>query len=224
MVYNSCMVKSNKKNEEILRILGQFYRDAKPALEFQSPYQLLVAVLLSAQCTDARVNIVTGELFRAAPDAAAMNTLSREEIETIIKSCGLYKNKSKNIAALSKILMEEYGGEVPQERAALESLPGIGRKSANVVLSVAFHVPAIAVDTHVFRVSRRLGFSQAKNVLGVEKDLMELIPKADWSAAHHWLIFHGRRFCKAQRPECKNCPLYTVCPYEEKTKGRKEKK
>lgn len=211
------MVKNDKKKQERIRILSEVYHDAKPALEFQSPFQLLVAVLLSAQCTDARVNIVTKELFRVAPDAAAMAALSQKEIETIIKSCGLYKNKSKNIAALSKILVEKYGGQVPDEREALEALPGIGRKSANVVLSVAFQVPAIAVDTHVYRVSRRLGFSEANTVLGVEKDLMALIPEKDWSAAHHWLIFHGRRFCKAQKPACTACPLFEVCPYEGKS-------
>ncbi len=219
------MTKNDKKKEqqaEILALLGHVYRDAKPALAFQSPFQLLVAVLLSAQCTDTRVNIVTEELFRRAPDAAAMAELSEKEIAALIQSCGLYKNKSKNIAALSRILLDSYGGKVPQEREKLEALPGIGRKSANVVLSVAFGIPALAVDTHVFRVSRRLGLSAAKDVRGVEKDLTALVPEEDWAAAHHWLIFHGRRLCKAQRPGCDSCPLDALCPYEGKNKGKKD--
>lgn len=209
------MVK-NKKNEEkkkiILDHLEAAYPDAKPSLHYQSPFELLVAVLLSAQCTDERVNIVTKELFDKAPDPYAMMALGEENIREIIKSCGLYKNKAKNIAKLSEILVTDYGGQVPSERAALESLPGIGRKSANVVMNVWFGIPAIAVDTHVFRVSRRLGLSQGKDVLAVEKDLMAAIPEEKWGSAHHWLIFHGRRVCKAQGPQCEDCPVGDICP------------
>ena len=205
----------NENHDEKMKIvegLAKAYPDAKPALRFDSAFQLLVAVLLSAQCTDERVNIVTAELFQKAPDASAMARLAEDEIREIIKSCGLYKNKAKNIAALSKILTESYGGEVPREREALEKLPGIGRKSANVVLSVAFDIPALAVDTHVFRVSRRMGLSAGEDVRKVEDDLTALIPQEDWAKAHHWLIFHGRRCCKAQKPLCEQCPVGEICP------------
>ncbi len=203
---------SLKKKQDMVALLAKAYPDAKPALQFQNPFELLIAVLLSAQCTDERVNIVTEELFKAAPDAFAMAELGEEKIREMIKSCGLYKNKAKNIAALSKILAEEYDGKVPSERDKLERLPGIGRKSANVVMSVAFDIPALAVDTHVFRVSRRMGFSAGKDVRKVEEDLTALIPREDWAAAHHWLIFHGRRCCKAQRPLCDDCPVTSLCP------------
>lgn len=208
-------MKKNEKKAEKLKIiegLAKAYPDAKPALHFESAFQLLVAVLLSAQCTDERVNIVTAELFQKAPDAPAMAALGEESIREIIKSCGLYKNKAKNIAALSKILTAEYGGAVPMEREALEKLPGIGRKSANVVMSVAFGIPALAVDTHVFRVSRRMGLSAGEDVRKVEDDLTALIPREDWAKAHHWLIFHGRRCCKAQKPLCEQCPVGEICP------------
>ena len=205
--------RNTKKNQtEMLNRLAAAYPDARPALHFRNPFELLVAVLLSAQCTDERVNIVTEELFEKAPDAASMAELGEEAIRETIQSCGLYKNKAKNIAALSRILVEKYNGEVPKEREALESLPGIGRKSANVVMSVAFGIPALAVDTHVFRVSRRMGFSAGEDVRKVEDDLTALIPQKDWAAAHHWLIFHGRRCCKAQRPLCDDCPVGELCP------------
>ena len=200
---------------KMLEQLAAAYPDAKPALKFNSPFQLLVAVLLSAQCTDERVNIVTEELFKVAPDAKAMAELGEDKIREYIKSCGLYQNKAKNIAALSRILTENYEGEVPSERGSLEALPGIGRKSANVVMSVAFDIPALAVDTHVFRVSRRMGFSQKDDVRGVEEDLMKLIPKEDWCKAHHWLIFHGRRCCAARKPQCSICPVAEYCPSAE---------
>ena len=203
----------SKKNQiEMLNRLAAAYPDARPALHFRNPFELLVAVLLSAQCTDERVNIVTEGLFEKAPDPASMAALGEEAIREEIQSCGLYKNKAKNIAALSRILVEKYNGEVPKEREALESLPGIGRKSANVVMSVAFGIPALAVDTHVFRVSRRMGFSAGEDVRKVEDDLTALIPEKDWAAAHHWLIFHGRRCCKAQRPLCDDCPVGELCP------------
>lgn len=203
---------SKTKQKEMLKLLAAAYPDAKPALHFKNPYELLVAVLLSAQCTDERVNIVTVDLFEKAPDPASMVALGEDAIRETIQSCGLYKNKAKNIAALSRILVEEYHGKVPREREALERLPGIGRKSANVVMSVAFGIPALAVDTHVFRVSRRMGFSGGEDVRKVEEDLMALIPEKDWAAAHHWLIFHGRRCCKAQRPLCDSCPVGELCP------------
>ncbi|MEG1497060.1 MAG: endonuclease III [Clostridiales bacterium] len=201
-----------KRNDDILAILAAAYPNAKAALNYKNSYELLVAVLLSAQCTDERVNIVTAVLFKEAPNPYAMVKLGEDNIRNIIKSCGLYKNKAKNIFNLSGILVDKYHGEVPWERENLESLPGIGRKSANVVMNVCFGIPAIAVDTHVFRVSRRLGFSDGKDVLTVEKDLMELIPEEKWGNAHHWLIFHGRKICKAQKPLCDECPLGEICP------------
>lgn len=203
---------ATEKQKKMLECLEKAYPDARPALHFQTPFQLLVSVLLSAQCTDERVNIVTKELFRLAPDAFAMDNLGEDAIREIIKSCGLYKNKAKNIAGLSRILVEKFQGEVPSDRESLESLPGIGRKSANVVMSVAFGLPALAVDTHVFRVSRRMGFSDGGDVAKVERDLMELIPETRWGEAHHWLIFHGRRVCKAQKPLCNDCPVGEFCP------------
>lgn len=204
--------KNTEKQNKMLALLAAAYPDAKPALHYKNPFELLVAVLLSAQCTDERVNIVTKELFAKAPTPSAMAELGEDAIREIIKSCGLYKNKAKNIAALSKILAENFNGEVPSDRESLESLPGIGRKSANVVMSVAFGIPALAVDTHVYRVSRRMGFSAGNDVRKVENDLLALIPEKDWAAAHHWLIFHGRRCCKAQRPLCDGCPVGELCP------------
>lgn len=204
--------KINEKQQKMLARLAAAYPDAKPALHYRNAFELLVAVLLSAQCTDERVNIVTEELFSKAPTPAAMAELGEDTVREMIKSCGLYKNKAKNIVALSRILVERFHGEVPSDRASLESLPGIGRKSANVVMSVAFGIPALAVDTHVFRVSRRMGFSAGEDVRKVENDLMALIPEQDWAAAHHWLIFHGRRCCKAQRPLCDGCPVEEFCP------------
>ena len=207
------MKKITKKNQKnIVDLLAKAYPDAKPALHYRNAFELLVAVLLSAQCTDERVNIVTAELFEKAPTPEAMAALGEDAIREIIKSCGLYKNKAKNIAALSEILRDQFHGEVPRERESLESLPGIGRKSANVVMSVAFGIPALAVDTHVFRVSCRMGLSAGGDVRKVEEDLTALIPKKDWASAHHWLIFHGRRCCKAQRPLCDTCPVTGLCP------------
>jgi endonuclease-3 len=172
--------------------------------------------MLSAQCTDARVNMVTPALFQAHPDAASMATLRPEELEPFIKTCGLYRSKAKNVVAASRLLVERHGGQVPQTMAELTALPGVGRKTANVVLSVAFDQAAIAVDTHVFRVANRLGLTKAKNPAQTEMQLMKVIPQADWSDAHHWLIHHGREICHARRPECARCPLRELCPSAEK--------
>jgi endonuclease III len=177
---------------------------------------LLVAVMLSAQCTDARVNMVTPTLFRAHPDAAAIAALRPEELEPFIKTCGLYRSKAKNVVAASRLLVDRHGGHVPQTMAELTALPGVGRKTANVVLSVAFDQAAIAVDTHVFRVANRLGLTKAKNPVQTEEQLMKVIPQAEWSDAHHWLIHHGREICHARRPECARCPLRELCPSAKK--------
>jgi endonuclease-3 len=193
--------------------LARLYPDARPELHFSNPYETLIATILSAQCTDVKVNQVTPALFRAYPDAAAMAKATPEQVEPYIRLCGLYHNKAKHIVAACRALVAQHGGRVPGDMQALQSLPGVGRKTANVVMANAFGAAAIAVDTHVFRVSNRLGLAQAKDVLRTERQLMETIPKADWSAAHHWLIYHGRRVCKAIRPACDACTLRALCPY-----------
>ncbi len=196
-----------------LAALEQAYPDAAPQLDFSTPFELLVATMLSAQCTDKQVNKTTAVLFPLYNTAAAFAALSEEELNPLIKSCGLYKTKGKNIIATSRILMERYGGEVPADRDALMELPGVGRKTANVVVSNAFGIPAIAVDTHVFRVANRIGLADAKDVLQTEKQLMENIPKENWSIAHHWLIFHGRRVCAARNPACEGCVVREYCGF-----------
>ncbi len=211
-----------EKNTRILQELLRLYPDAKPALHFDNPYQLLVAVILSAQCTDVKVNLVTPALFAAYPNAAALAAAAPEEIEPFIKTCGLYHNKAKNLVLTGKALVDHFGGEVPADHDALESLPGVGRKTANVVMSCAFGEDAIAVDTHVFRVTNRLGLADAPDVLHTEKQLMDNIPKDQWSRAHHWLIFHGRRVCHARKPECETCTLHDLCDYANgNPKGKK---
>ncbi|HWQ59513.1 MAG TPA: endonuclease III [Clostridia bacterium] len=194
-----------------LDMLRDTYPDAKPELEFTSPFELLVATMLSAQSTDKQVNKVTRVLFEKYNTPEAMAALSYEELKPYIKFCGLYQTKGKNILASSRIIMEQYGGEVPRDRDTLTTLPGVGRKTANVVVSNVFGTPAIAVDTHVFRVANRIGFADAKDVLGTEKQLMQAIPEELWSIAHHWLIFHGRRCCAARNPKCDICTVRECC-------------
>lgn len=201
----------------ILAELKRLYPDAGPELNFSNPYETLVATMLSAQCTDKQVNKVTPAVFARYPDAAAMAAAPVEELFPMVKSCG-FKSKASNIIAACKILVEKHGGEVPGTMEELTALPGVGRKTANVVMANAFKVPAIAVDTHVFRVSNRLGLAEAEDVLNTEKQLMRAIPKSDWCDAHHWLIFHGRRVCKAQRPLCDECTLRDMCKAERQRK------
>lgn len=203
---------TNNQKREILKILAQHYHGIGTALEFDSPFQLLIATALAAQTTDVQVNKVTRRLFADYPDAESMRGITAEILIPYIQSLGLYKNKARNIAAAVQRLLIEYGGEVPADREALMTLPGIGRKTANVVLANAFHIPAMAVDTHVFRVANRLGLAVSETVEGVEKQLCELIPPEDWADAHHWLIWHGRRCCKAQKPDCGRCPVGPLCP------------
>ena len=206
---------TKKIREEQLAILEETYRGAKPELHFRNPFELLIAVILSAQCTDKRVNITTARLFKKAATPAAIVALGLSGLEEEIKDCGLFRNKAKNIMATCRTLVEEFGGEVPSDYATLLKLPGVGRKTANVVTSVAFGRPAIAVDTHVFRIANRLKLAVGETPLAVEKGLMKAIPREKWSAAHHWLIYHGRRVCKANRPLCGECPLADVCPSRE---------
>ena len=186
-------------------------------LDYATPFQLLVAVVLSAQATDKSVNLATRELFRAAATPAAVAALGEEGLLPHIRSIGLYKTKARNIAALARLLLERHGGEVPHDRAALEALPGVGRKTASVVLNIAFHEPTIAVDTHVFRVANRTGLAPGKDAAAVEKKLLETVPPEYGQHAHHWLILHGRYVCTARRPACPRCALRDLCAYEEKS-------
>lgn len=208
-------------NEEILKELARLYPDARPALLYRSPYELLVAVVLSAQCTDERVNKVTDVLFREHNTPQSMLALSQEELERYIYSCGFYHNKAKHILSASRDILERFGGEVPATLQELQTLAGVGRKTANVVYSVAFGGDAIAVDTHVFRVSNRLGIATGKTPEAVEEGLMKAIPQAEWSKAHHYLIWHGRRVCRSQKPDCANCTLSRFCAFYEKTRGNR---
>lgn len=196
---------------EVLRRLGEAYPDAGCSLNFRNPFEILVAVTLSAQTTDARVNQVTPELFDRYPDPEAMSRAEDEELQRIIRPIGMYKNKSKNIKALSAMLVAEYGGVVPGEQKELERLPGVGRKTANVVLAEAFGCQRIAVDTHVFRVANRIGLVDEKDVTGTENALMKVLPEDRWTESHHRIIHHGRQICHARKPDCDNCPLDGVC-------------
>lgn len=197
---------------DILDILESTYPDPTTELNHESPFQLLIATILSAQCTDERVNIITKEFFRDHPTVESMAQLRVEEIGDYIKSAGLWQTKARNIYATCRKILQEHNGQVPCTMEELTALPGVGRKTANVVLSVAFGIPAIAVDTHVFRVANRLGMAEANTPEQTEKQLMGTIPQEKWSDAHHWLIFHGRRVCKARKPLCDQCPLQHLCP------------
>ncbi|PAE43710.1 endonuclease III [Bacillus sp. 7884-1] len=203
--------------------MGEMFPDAHCELVHSNPFELVIAVALSAQCTDVLVNKVTKELFKKYKTPEDYLAIPLEELQNDIRSIGLYRNKAKNIQSLARLLLDEYGGEVPRDRDELTKLPGVGRKTANVVVSVAFNIPAIAVDTHVERVSKRLGICRWKDsVLEVEKTLMKKVPKDEWSDTHHRLIFFGRYHCKAQNPQCPSCPLLELCREGKKRmKGRK---
>lgn len=206
------MYVTKKIKHEMLQILEERYIDSKPALKYNSEFELLIAVILSAQCTDVRVNITTGRMFPRYNTPEKMLQLTVSELEEQIKDCGLYKSKAKNIHETCKILSSQYNSVVPSDFDELIKLPGVGRKTANVVRSILFDIPAIAVDTHVFRVSNRLRLAQGLTPLEVEKKLMKAIPQDKWSAAHHWLIWHGRLICKARKPLCHSCKLAELCP------------
>ena len=196
-----------QKAARVMDELAKLYPEARPELHFSNPFETLIATILSAQCTDRRVNQVTAKLFAQYPDAFAMAKLSPEELEPLIRECGLYHNKAKNIAAVCRALAEHYGGEVPNTREELMKLPGVGQKTAGVVLMAAFGDPQIPVDTHVFRVSRRIGLADAGTPERVELQLRALLPKEIWTFGHHLLIWHGRRCCAARSPACERCPL-----------------
>ncbi|MCR4443205.1 MAG: endonuclease III [Peptococcaceae bacterium] len=200
-----------ERKQRVLEILEKEYRGAATALEFKNPFELLVAAVLSAQTTDRQVNRLTKSLFARYPTPGDMAGLSEEELAREIRGCGLYRGKARNILAAVRILLEKYGGEVPADREALMRLPGVGRKTANVVLAGAFGIPALGVDTHVFRVARRLGLAGGATPLQVERELTSFIPREKWAAAHHWLIWHGRKICRARSPLCARCPLMECC-------------
>lgn len=206
------------KNEKQMALieLEKLYPDAKAALHYTTAYELLVAVILSAQCTDERVNKVTAVLFEKYSTPERMLTLSQAELERYIFSCGFYRMKAEHILSASKDIIERFDGEVPDTVEKLMSLAGVGKKTANVVYSVWFGGDAIAVDTHVFRVSNRLGLAKGKTPLEVEAGLNKAIPKQLWSKAHHWLIWHGRKVCHSQKPACESCTLKALCDYGKK--------
>ncbi len=206
---------TKKIKTEMLALLQAEYGDTGTALNYHSPFELLIAVILSAQCTDVRVNVITARLFPTYDSPAKMLALSLTELEELIRDCGLYHSKAKNILAACRMLEEEFAGEVPGEFDKLIRLPGVGRKTANVMLSVYFGQPALAVDTHVFRVSNRMRLAKGDTPLDVEQGLMKLIPRADWGDAHHWLIWHGRKVCRARSPLCGNCVVRELCPSRE---------
>jgi endonuclease-3 len=203
--------------EEFFRRLAAANPHPTTELEYGSPFQLLVAVVLSAQATDKSVNLATRGLFAAAPSPEAMLALGEEGVAGHIRTIGLYRNKAKNVVALSRQLLERHGGEVPRSRAALEALPGVGRKTANVVLNTVFGEAVMAVDTHVFRVANRTGLAPGKDVAAVERALMRRVPRAYLHDAHHWLILHGRYVCTARQPKCGACVVRELCEYRDKT-------
>ena len=206
------------KREEIFRRLQSLDPEPATELHYRTPFELLVAVVLSAQATDKSVNLVTPRLFAEASSPTAMLALGQDGLEAYIKTIGLYRTKAKNLLAACRLLLERHAGEVPRGREALESLPGVGRKTANVILNTAFGEPTIAVDTHIFRVANRTGLAPGKNVVEVENKLLKLVPEAYRKNAHHWLILHGRYVCKARAPECPVCPIRDLCEYRHKTR------
>lgn len=202
---------------EIFKRFAAIEPEPKGELEHTNPFTLLVAVVLSAQATDAGVNKATRALFKVADTPAKMAALGEDKLREYVKTIGLYRNKARNVILLSQKLVAEHGGQVPRDRAALEALPGVGRKTANVVLNVAFGQPTMAVDTHVFRVANRIGLSKGKTPLAVEEDLLRVTPPEYGVHAHHWLILHGRYLCKARKPECHRCPIRDLCRFKDKT-------
>ncbi len=206
---------TKKIKAEMLTLLEAEYGSTGTALNYNSPFELLIAVILSAQCTDVRVNVITARIFPEYNSAAKMLTLTLTELEELIRDCGLFHSKAKNILAACRIIEEEFGGEVPDTFEKLITLPGVGRKTANVMLSVCFGVPALAVDTHVFRVSNRTKLAKGNTPVEVEEGLMKVIPREAWGNAHHWLIWHGRKVCRARNPLCGNCVVRELCPSRE---------
>jgi endonuclease-3 len=206
------------KRSEIFRRLHELDPEPKTELEHSTPFELLISVILSAQATDKSVNLATRELYRKANTPAKILALGTAGLEEYIKTIGLYRSKAKNVIETCRILIEEHGGEVPRTREALERLPGVGRKTANVVLNVAFGEPTIAVDTHIFRVANRTGLAPGKDPFEVEQRLLKVVPERYLMHAHHWLILHGRYVCVARKPKCPECIIRDLCEYRDKTK------
>ncbi|MEA2568193.1 MAG: endonuclease [Acidobacteriota bacterium] len=210
------MRKKTERVAEIIVLLKRLYPKAKCSLDFTTPFELLIATMLSAQSTDVRVNIVTKSLFRKYPDPASFARAGQVEMERDVKQTGFFRNKAKAVIAASQAIMEKHGGEVPQSMEALTALPGVGRKTANVVLSNAFNAPVgIVVDTHVTRVAGRLGLTKNVDAVKIEEDLMALVPKKEWTNFSHRIIYHGREICIARKPKCAICKLNDVCPSAE---------
>ena len=205
------------QREELFRRLQELNPHPTTELEFTSPFELLIAVMLSAQATDVSVNKATRKLFPVANTPQALLDLGEEKVRSYISSIGLFNSKAKNVIATCRLLLDEHGGEVPTDRAALEALPGVGRKTANVVLNTAFGQPTMAVDTHIFRVGNRTGLAPGKTPLAVEKALLKRVPEHYLRDAHHWLILHGRYVCKARKPDCPQCVIRDLCRYRAKT-------
>ena len=208
---------NKEKRTEIFKRFQQANPEPKTELEYSTPFELLAAVLLSAQATDKGVNIATRKLFAVANTPAAIAALGVAGVEEYIKTIGLFRSKAKHLVQTAEILRDQHNGEVPADREALESLPGVGRKTANVVLNTAFGQPTMAVDTHIFRISNRTGIAPGKDVLEVEKRLLKLVPQEFMLNAHHWLILHGRYVCKARKPECTRCSIVDLCEFKKKT-------
>jgi endonuclease-3 len=216
--------KRRARAEEINRILAETYTDAKCALDFRNPFELLTATILSAQCTDERVNQVTPALFERYPDPQSMAAAPLEDLEEMIRSTGFFRNKSKSLKGMSTAVAEQYGGEVPRTMEELRELPGVGRKTANVVLGNCFGVPGLTVDTHMTRVNLRLGLTKNTDPEKIERDLMELIPQPEWTLYSHRIILHGRAICVARKPKCSICPVADLCMYYQKVVKKQEKK
>ena len=207
-----------ERYEGVIAAFQEMMPEPKTELQYDTPFHLLLAVILSAQCTDKRINIVTPALFERFPEPADLAASTEEEVYTYIKSVTFPNNKSRAIIKAARMLVDDFGGEMPSDIDNLMKLPGVGRKTANVMLSVVWNKSAMAVDTHVFRVSNRLGLACAANVEATEKQLMQCIPEEKWSIAHHWLIFHGRRVCSAQKPKCDICTLKELCKYHKENR------
>ena len=207
------LAEAPQRAKKILAILRKTHPDAKIALNFTNPLELLIATVLSAQCTDARVNIVTKDLFKKYRKAADYVKVEPAELEEDIRTTGFFRNKTKNIQAACKDIVEKFGGKIPDTMEELTSLAGVGRKTANVILGNAYGVPGVVTDTHVIRLSRLMGLSKNIDPVKLEQDLMELIPRKDWTMFSHYMIFHGRRICNARKPECTNCPVRPHCAY-----------
>lgn len=204
------------QRDAILAALEKEYHGSSTALHYHSPFELLCAVILSAQCTDERVNKVTARIFPRLNTPEKMGALTQPEMEAEIHDCGLFRSKAKNLLGMCHMLQEKFHGRIPSDIPTLMELPGVGKKTANVVASIVYHVPAIAVDTHVFRVSHRLGLAKGADPLATEAELQKVIPQAKWSEAHHWLIWHGRLVCRARKPLCRGCVAVDLCPFKNK--------